>query len=290
MDDPPLRTTLARLRLTGAAVHRFPDGSLPVYSVGDHLVLKFYPDDDRDEARTEAAVLRSLTGALSVPTPEMEETGTADGWHYVLMRRLRGRSLDGVWPTLSRPERERLTECLGAVLAELHAVDDPAVAELGPDDWATFLRRRRAAVVAAQGGLGLARHWLDQIPDYLDRVGLGTPAPVLLHTEFLPAHVLVRHDGRRWLPSGLLDFEPARTGAAEYDFVAVGTFLTRGDPVLLRRFLRGYGIGDHPGTGFARRCLAYTLLHRYANLPGYLAALPAPARPELTALADAWFG
>ncbi|WP_019815999.1 phosphotransferase family protein [Saccharomonospora saliphila] len=290
MDDAPVSDVLTRLGLDGRSPSRFATGSLPVYAVGDDLVLKLYPDADRDEARTETVALRAVHGRLSIPTPCVEDAGSVGDWHYVLMRRLPGRGLDEVWPTLPAPERADLAERLGAGLAELHAVTGAAVDELGPRDWSEFLTQQRAAVVAGQRGLGLHPAWLARIPDYLDSVDLGTPTPVLLHTELLAEHVLVRHDGRRWTVTGLIDFEPAMRGAAEYDFAAVTVSLTRGDPALWRRFLRGYGIGAHPGAEFARRCLAYTVLHRYSNLRAYLEALPAPERPTLDALAHAWFG
>ena len=55
--------------------------------------------------------------------------------------------------------------------------------------------------------------------------------------------------------------------------------------------MAGYG---HPpsdtGPAFARRLLAYALLHRYSNLPWYLKRIPPPANAiTLDALADAWF-
>lgn len=290
MGVPAVVALCARLGLAYRELTRFPDGSLPVYAVGDDLVLKLYPQEDADEARTETIVLHALDGKLSVPTPAVERTGEHEGWHYVLMRRLTGENLAGVWPRLSATERAELAETLGGALAELHSVREPAMTQLEPGDWQGFLARQRADVVEQQRKLGLGEHWLTQVPPFLDDVDLGEPEPVLLHTEFMREHLLVRHDGTRWVPTGLFDFEPAMNGAPEYDFVAAGVFLAAGEPDVLRALLLGYGYS--PGDldeAFARRCLAYTLLHRYANLPGYLRRLPEPPRPTLGALATTWF-
>lgn len=81
---------------------------------------------------------------------------------------------------------------------------------------------------------------------------------MLLHTEFMREHVLVERAPTHWAVTGLIDFGPAMTGAAEYDFVAVAVHPVRGDPTAWRCFPHGYGHATHPGPEFARRCLAYT--------------------------------
>jgi hygromycin-B 7''-O-kinase len=46
---------------------------------------------------------------------------------------------------------------------------------------------------------------------------------------------------------------------------------------------------DRIAARLRRRLLAYTLLHRYSDLPWYLQELPAPPEPTLEALADSWW-
>jgi hygromycin-B 7''-O-kinase len=75
------------------------------------------------------------------------------------------------------------------------------------------------------------------------------------------------------------------TGDRAYDFVAVGLFVTRGDPALLARLTRAYGRSFAP-----RELMALTLLHVYSNLPWYMRELPAPSEESLPSLAEAWFG
>ncbi|MEU3271589.1 aminoglycoside 3'-phosphotransferase/choline kinase family protein [Saccharomonospora sp. NPDC006951] len=291
MDD----VSLARLRVTlglGAApISRFPGGSVPVYAVGEDLVLKLFPAEDAGEARVEATVLAALEGRLSIPTPAFVGAGEAEGWHYVLMRRLSGEPLSQAWSRLSTSERAELAERIGVALAELHAVTDPSLATLEPLDWRAFVRERRDVVVAEQRERGLGDEWLARIPGFLDEVELGSGEPVLLHTEVMREHVLLREGTAT--PSGLFDFEPAMPGAPEYDFVAVAVYLAGGGEEgasFMRTLLRAYGYAPSDvDERFARRCLAYTLLHRYGNLRAYLDWMPAPPEPTLDSLAVTWF-
>lgn len=112
---------------------------------------------------------------------------------------------------------------------------------------------------------------------------------MLLHTEFMRDHIMVTEDDGRWRISGLFDFEPAMRGAAGYDFVDAGLFVSGGDSGFLRDLLLGYGLTDL-GEAFSRRCLAYGLLHVYSNLSWWLSLLPSPPQPTLDALAATWWG
>ncbi len=257
----------------------FTEGSLPVYAVGDDLVLKLYPPLYRDELTTERTALEVLHGRL--PTPALKDAGEHDGWGWLLMARLPGQTLKEAWPALSTEDRRRLMPELGELLATLHALDNPRLAALPPAGWTAFVAGQREKAVAHHRRTGLDETWVAQVPAFLDAVDLGTPPVVPLHTEFMRDHVML--DGGRI--TGLFDFEPAMRGAAEYDFVAVGLFVTSGDGDLLHRFLDGYGQQVDP-----RRCLAYALLHVYSNFPWYFREMPAPPVPTLNALATTWWG
>jgi len=102
---------------------------------------------------------------------------------------------------------------------------------------------------------------------------------VLLHTEIMSAHLLV-HNGRL---TGLFDFEPAMHGAPEYEFAAVGPFLSQGNGDFLRAMLTAYGCTTIDEQ-VQRRLLAYFLLHRY----GTLTVAPTSAT-TLDELAEHWW-
>lgn len=269
---------------------RYASGSLPVYAIGRDHVLKLFPPHEEEHATVEARVLAALQGRLPIPTPRLHAAGRHDGWHWLLMSQLQGTRLVDAWPGLAPADRDRLADSLGAALASLHAIDIAPLRGL-PPDWASFVDGQRASAVERQRAHGLDPHWLAQVEPFLERWAPppGAPAAVL-HTEVMREHLLVApgDDGPRL--SGLFDFEPAMLGAPEYDFASVGLFVSCGDGRFLRRVLRTYGY-PAPGLDAALQCrfMAWTLLHRYANLPWYLRRLPAGDATSLEALAARWW-
>jgi len=290
--DPRLRAgteSLCRfLGLGEARIQLFETGSLPVFAVGDDHVLKLYPAFFASECDRERSVLQRIERVLPVSTPAILAHGEVDGWRYLLLQRVPGSALDVVWPTLSAPERVRLAAEVGRLLATLHALDPRGSAEA---DWPRFLGEQTARCVASQSARGLAPAWLEQIPRFLAATTLPRPTrEVLLHTEIMRVHLFAKRGPSGWSLSGLIDFEPAMVGAPEYEFAAVGLFLTCGDGPALRALLLAYGY--HPadlGPALQRRLLAYALLHRYSNLRWYLERRPPPAAMTLDDVAAAWW-
>ncbi|MFD2469908.1 aminoglycoside phosphotransferase family protein [Amycolatopsis silviterrae] len=287
---PAARDLLRTLGEPGEPVP-FADGSLPVYAVGEQLVLKLYPPLYLDELATERTMLEVLHGKLPIPTPGVVHAGTRDGWGYVVMERLPGRTLKQVWPELSTADRLALAPEIGEALSTLHSVRDPALSVLGPPDWAAFLAGQREKLVEHHRKTTLDEHWLAQLPEFLRTVDLGTPETAPLHTEVMRDHLMVARDGDNWRLTGLFDFEPAMRGAPEYEFAAAGLFVSGGDATVFRRLLLAYGYRPADlGPDFSRRCLAYALLHVYSNFRWYLDVLPAPPEPTFVSLAQAWWG
>lgn len=271
LDDQALRPGVDALRhhlnLTREAI-RFDEGSLPVYAIGEDLVLKLFPPVYADETEIEAAALQAVHGKLAVPTPKLHETGEFDGWGYVLMERMKGTPVTN--PTASQCAQ------LGEALRALHEIEPPQ--QLPAPNWPEFVATRTAHCQQRQRDRGLEADLLDQIPDFLERTDLGTPKMAMLHTEVMNAH-LVEQDG---VLTGLFDFEPSMRGATEYEFVATGIFVVQGDPEKQRAIHDGYGSRPDPDA-----VLAYTLLHVYSNLPWYLTVMPREA--TLEELAQRWF-
>ena len=288
---PGLERLCARLGVDPARLTRYPAGSRPVYAVGD-LVVKLYPPvAGWPIYRIEAEVLAAVHGRLPTPTPAVHAAGEQDGWGYILMSRLSGLPLDTTWDRVPAGKRDRLAGDLGETIAALHDVPPPEIADWWPDDWPAFVARQRAEVAGEQLGLGLPPAWADQIPGFLDEVGLPIRAPVLLHTEVMRQHLLVTDEpGGAWRLSGFIDFEPAMRGDREYEWAAVGAFVAEGDGAFLARMLTAYGYPrDQLDRTLRRRLLAWALLHRYANLAWWMRRLPEPDRPTLDDLADRWF-
>lgn len=287
---PGAAAIVASLGLASHTLDRFPDGSLPVYAVGEELVLKLYPPFERSERDHETAALAAISGRLPIPTPAVHATGEFETWSYLLMGRLHGRGLDELWPELSPAERRDLCTQLGEGLRELHALRGPTLDPLRID-WPDFLAEQRRTAVERQRRRGLEERWCERIPAFLDRAFEPAPADSLLHTEIMRDHLLAERTPGGWRLSGLFDFEPAMVGAVEYEFVSAGLFVTDGDPVLFGRLLGAYGLsGAELGPAAPRRLMAWCLLHRYSNLPWFLRRLSPPAGTvTLEELAERWF-
>ncbi|GHH51240.1 phosphotransferase family protein [Streptomyces candidus] len=290
LDEATMRPGVAdlatRLGLAGASLTRYAAGSLPVYAVGEDHVLKLFPGVDAADAVVESRVLSHLQGRLPVRTPELHDCGTYEnGWRYVLMGRLPGEDLSLAWPRSAEADRQRIVTEAGEALAALHALDPAPLADtLGPGDWNAFLARQRSGAVERQRSRKLPEEWTARIPDFLGCVHLPADPPrVLLHTELMRQHLVV--DPQTWQLTGLFDFEPAMIGDPAYDLVAVGLFLTRGEPGLMGRFQKAYGAAFDP-----RLLLTYALLHVYSNFTWYFRELPEPPEPTWDSVAETWFG
>lgn len=271
---------------------RFAAGSLPVYGLDRNLVLKLYPPVHDDERVREVAMLGTLAGRLPIATPAVERSGTVGAWGYLVMSRLPGEPMSSTWSAMSSAERERLAEELGGALAVLHSLREPRLAAVC-DQWERFVAEQRETAVARQKARGLAAHWLEQIPDLLQRVTLpSVTTDALLHTEIMRDHVLVQPSSKGYVLSGLVDFEPSMLGAPEYEFASVGVFFSCGDARLLRHLLVGYGYRPSElDAALSHRLLVYGLLHRYSNFPWYIERLAlSPTVRTFEALAEAWWG
>ena len=278
------------LDLKDTLIARFPDGSLPVYALGDTKVLKIYPPPVVEELATESGVLSAVQGHLPIPTPTVHAVGELEGWGYLLMERLEGESLVSVWGMLKDNERLQLASDLGQALKTLHSIEGPPEICL---DWADFVDQQRHTAVDRQRQCGLDESWLRQIPPFLAETQLGNRAPnSLLHTEVMAQHLLTRKGRLGWSFSGIFDFEPAMVGAPEYEFAAVGLFFSCGERDVFRAVLLAYGYSEEElGSELANRFLAYTIIHRYSNLPWFLSLLPpGHTMTKLEDLADHWWG
>jgi hygromycin-B 7''-O-kinase len=285
----------ARHGLSGASAHRYGSGSMPVYALGQQHVLKIFPPHEAAHADVEARVLGFVAGKLPLPTPAVTAADALEGWRYILMTQLRGQRLVDAWPTLSIDERDRLADDLGEGLAALHALDISGLAPIEPR-WDEFIARQIPNAVERQRQRGLAPHWLEQIPAFLDRwQPPAGGARALLHTEVMREHLLVEPTAHGWRLSGWFDFEPAMVGDPDYEFASVGLFVACGDGRTLRRILRAYGHADADAdadgaAALACRFMAHALLHRYSNLPWYLRRLPPDGEITLEQLARQWWG
>lgn len=286
--QPAVRHVLDRHGVPFRDASVMTDGSLPVVAVGD-IVVKFYPHIDRVNFETEALVLEHLADRLPVATPERLAFGGFDSWHYIVMSRLPGVTLRSRWPALSPSERLAAAARVGELIRALHAVPVEGLEAITPE-WDEWIEGQVRGCRARHERLGAEPTWLDRIDAFL--ASSAPPATsgrsVLLHTEIMPEHVLVAPDGPPRL-TGLIDFEPTMVGEPEYELASIGLFFAEGDSAVYRAAVAPMGY-DADDPALRERCLAYGLLHRYANLAGYLRRLPARSvRESLHDLAEEWW-
>lgn len=291
---PAMRRICWRHGLDESALEPYPDGTCPVFAAGE-AVLKLYAPLFLQDAAIEAAALRWLTEHdIGVPTPRLIAEGSIEGWPYIIMSRLTGRGLDQRWPGLERREKYRVMEAIGQAVGRMHALPPRRDLSCLWIDWARFIEEGARDCRAVQLERGLAPFWADQIDGFLAGMvdGLAAAEPrSLLHTELLGGVWLTEERDRGLALSGLFDFGEAWYGPPSYDDLAVGLFITRGDRGHFRRYLIARGLPDAElGADLSRRLMAYTLLHRYANLAWYLKENPPGKRRSLEELAEHWFG
>lgn len=178
------------------------ESGLPGLRQQEELVIRVYPGEGAAaKAAHEFRVLNALQRAgYPAPAPAgLVAVGSPLGRPFVLMARIRGKSL---WPLLVRAqgaERQRLLDQFCRLLADLHRLDwrefltDPAVDAADPTNWARReIARFRRIVAATLPGSGFvaALDWLDA------RTGTLTGGrPAVVHWDLHPGNVLVRPDG-----------------------------------------------------------------------------------------------
>lgn len=287
LQQPELCQQLARdicqkHNLSGDCV-RITEGSALVFALGDHTILKIFAPEDAEFFQTEAEFLIRLHEKLPIATPELVFSGWWEPYPYIIMERLQGIPLKQIWNTLLQAEKCDLMGQLGRAVRALH--DLPPFHSL---DWHPFIDHQRQNLLVNHRNFGLAQEWLDQLVAYVDSLAIDFHDPaqmVPLHTELMQEHIFVQREGDRWKLSGLIDFEPSMIGHREYEFCAVGLFLTQGDKNLFQTFLAAYGYAEFD---VSRRIMIFLLLHRYCNLNWFFTFLPQPMT-TLQQLEQFWF-
>jgi hygromycin-B 7''-O-kinase len=261
------------------AVEPRTDGTVLVGLVGATRVIKLYPPLLRDHFAFEQAMLGLLAGRLDLPTPRLLASGDHAGWPWLLMTRLAGSPLTGVWPTLDEPARRAVLHTLGRVMAQVHALPAATLQALAPA-WPDFLARQRAGCHRRQQRTGLPAHLLAGVDAFVAGALPDGPA-VPLTGEYTPMNLLHEPAGL----SGMFDFGDGLVGPAAYDWLGPMCFLAAGHASRLDALFDGYG------RRFDRRgrepLLRLLLLHRYSCLPAQIAMAgwqDAPDLPRLAAL------
>lgn len=238
--------------------------------VGDAYLVKLHYEEwfGEDCFQTEREAYR-LLAAADLPIPELLAEGALydEGWRwpFLVMTAMRGRSLREIGPAATPADRERVARWLGATLRRLHEVPIRDGERLSFEIYADLIQTRRQrchrdhAVWAS-----LPPHLLEQVRDYVwrarDLIDPERVRPALLHGDLHDGNVFVEGRPGALTPTGIVDLNEAAEGDPHYDLVAVHVQTLGADKRLLRAFLDGYG-WDEPGRDWARRMMAFTLVH-----------------------------
>jgi len=246
-----------------------------VYFAGPDAVIKLFVPLFGSDLPAERDVARALDGVLEVATPAVMAEGEVGGWRYLILTRVPGRPLEGVWPDLAAQDRRRVVRGVGELVSSLERVSLDGLEAL-PRDWDELVRAR-----SAERGRELKAVHASVcrgIPSYIRSSALsraGAFHPVLLLSDITREHVMVDRVGDEWDLVGYVDFGDAMIGPREYELVAPGVEIVRGDGELLRELLLAAGYGDDElNEELRHRLMTCTLVHRYLALEDLVALIP----------------
>ena len=223
---------------------------------GESAVVKFHAGDPRRQLGKERFVYELAAPLDGLPTPRVlgfDEEAMA-------LSVVPGVGLDTVIDKLSSAEIDSLSEQLGAAIATLHTLAQPAFGYLltwvhePADRNRDYLESTLESFFAdwsRYGGdaalAGRLKGFIAERADLFDRCS----QPVVCHDDIHPANLLVTPAEEDWVLSGLVDFENARAADPLMDVAKAGYYLFSSLSNRLSRaaFVRGYGgLPDHAET------------------------------------------
>jgi hygromycin-B 7''-O-kinase len=283
---PAMQAICREHGLDETSLRRAPPGSHIVYWVESDRVIKLFAPLWAGDAATESLALQVLVNQGHFQVPRLLAQGELDGWPYLVLSRLPGVPLEAIWERLLPAEKEQVAAGLGRLMAALHRYPTGELQALRVD-WPVFLSQQIETCLGRQAAAGATLSWLDQMAAFLaDLPPLYEQgfAPVLLHADLSPEHLLCEHTPAGWQICGVIDFGDAMLGHPGYEFVAPG-FLLHGSRSLRRAMLLAYGFSPADlDESLSHRLMAYTLLHRFALLPEWLELVGKPPPADLDEL------
>lgn len=256
--------------------HHLPDDKLElllgtnvVFLHGNKRIIKIFPPAHKSHFINEVLVMKHLYNKLSVKTPAVEYEGEISGWPYIIMNRLDGTLLEGLWDTLDQDNKMVIIRELGSLIREVHSQSTHGL-EIIDCHWEQFITDQIQQCATHHKARNLPDSLVQQIPEYLDLASEILPKihhPVILTGEYTPMNFLVEQKSGIWHISGLIDFGDSMLGLPEYDLLGPGAFLIQGNKELLKEFLISYGYRRQDMSKIlSRQLTTLMLLHRYSNL------------------------
>lgn len=256
--------------LSWANLTPFTDGSNLIVSGADQFVIKVFPPFHRNQWESEHRTLQRLWGQdISLPIPRLLNHGEReDGWTYVILSKLPGITLEGVWPELTMTEKIACMERIGTTMAHVHSVPVGELHDLDPP-WEPFLHEQVARCKARHERYEMPEWFLNEVENYVttNHALIPKEAPVILTGEYTPFNLLADKIEDQWQITGMIDFGDVMVGFREYDFLGPCLFLGEGNAQLVDALFRAYGYASpRNDEKLRRRLMLLAILHRYSNL------------------------
>lgn len=263
------KAIIAKHQLSEKTLTLFQDGTNAVFAYGNDKVIKIFPPALKEQYQNETLVLNHLRGKLAIEIPTIEYHGEIDGWPYIIMTRVEGTLLEGMWESLDQNNKILLMRELGALIREVHSLPVQGLEKIDCH-WQKFIETQIKQCVDQHRAKNLPESLLQQIPKYLQSIEndlYQIDNSVILTGEYTPMNLMVKQIAGTWHICGLIDFGDSMLGKAEYDLLGPGAFLIQGDKQLLQEFIKSYGYSDAAMIpALSHKFTALMLLHRYSNL------------------------
>jgi hygromycin-B 7''-O-kinase len=281
---PAMRVICQRHGLDASRLEFAPPGTHVVFRAGPDRYIKLFARPWRGDFTPERLVLHKLSEQPNLPIPRPVAEGEIEGWPYIIVTAVEGVPLNEVWGAMATPDRERIAARCGELMARLHAMPTEGLEAIAVD-WPTFVERQTQDCVDQIAQAGLDERWTRETIEFFAGLSpLFEPGfrPVLLSADVTDEHILVSLRDGKWDMTGFIDFGDAMLGHPHYEFAAPGCCITRGSPRLQRAMMLAYGyLEDQLNADLADRLMAYTLIHRYINVPELLEMLDLPQSAAL---------
>jgi hygromycin-B 7''-O-kinase len=266
----PGRRVTSCVRRTGGELSR-------VYEVrfsddADPLIIKIYAEAWQWKQAKEAHIYRLLDQHRVGPVPRILHTAAAPeqlgGHGYTVMTLLPGQPLSAVSAGLAEGDLYGLYRQIGASLAALHRIGQPAFGYLTTEildpqptntDYMTGQFARKLREFGGLGGDPELRAVIERHVEERAELFVACDHPVLCHDDFHEGNILVDHEeGRGWQMTGFIDVENAVAADPMIDLAKTDCYSIRGNRAKLDGLLNGYG---PCGQAWAGRLAIYRLYH-----------------------------
>jgi aminoglycoside phosphotransferase (APT) family kinase protein len=222
-------------RLTGGASNmsyllRFSGTDAP-------LVLRIYTRDP-SACRKEMDILRSASGQL--PVPEViyaDPTGEDDVGPFVLYRYAEGITFQELKSQGNLPDMAEAAYAIGAALARLQTVSLSGTVSARQEITGACLD---SPVLEQRLGAADTDRLRIFFSEWLPRIRKLYPDRALVHGDFNNRNTIVKRDGRRWVVTGILDWEHAFCGSPMWDASRFICFERQKRPCREPHFSRGF--------------------------------------------------